>query len=160
MADEQKGKPVSNDPTVPVAETTDPSTAVSKDGTVDAQAAAIAGAAKRQAREAAKSSGAPAAGVVPTGSVVRQLEDGQETDRRTGASADKSLAGEDLPVLRGNEPDPRQGITTGDLTNPGLPDGKAVPVTFKVGYHLFNRGETAVFSQEEADRLAALGVAD
>ncbi|GGO19533.1 hypothetical protein [Deinococcus humi] len=152
--------PVSNDPRVPTAETTDPATAVQADGTVDAQAAAIAGAAKRQAKEAEKQTDT-SAGVVPTGGIVRQLEDGAETDRRTGANADKSLAGENLPVLRPNEPDPRQGVTTGDLTNPGIVEGQDTQaVTFLRGYHLYNAGETATFSADEAQRLIDLGAAE
>ena len=159
MADDTKTV-VSNDPNVPLAESTDPSTAVNSDGTVDTDKAARAGAAKRQARENTKQ-GTVTDGVVPTGGVVRQLEDGVETDRRTGANADKSLAGENLPVLRPNENDPRQGVTTGDLTNPGLPDGDdAVEVTFIRGYHLYNAGEKANFSAAEADRLKALGVTE
>ncbi len=158
---EQKGTPVSNDPKVPLAESTNPAEAVNKDGTVDTDKAARAGAAKRQEKEAAKQGTSDAGGVVPTGGIVRQLEDQTETDRRTGANADKSLAGENLPVLRPNEPDPRQGVTTGDLTNPGIPDGKtAVEVTFTRGYHLYNTGESASFPPEEADRLRALGVAE
>jgi hypothetical protein len=157
---EDTGIPVSNDPNVPLAETTNPADAVNQDGTVDTDKAARAGAAKRQARENAKQDTARA-GIVPTGGIVRQLEDGQETDRRTGANADKSLAGENLPVLRPHEPDPRQGVTTGDLTNPGIPDGEhTVEVTFSRGYHLYNAGEKANFSQEEADRLKTLGVTE
>ena len=159
MADDTKTV-ISNDPAVPLAESTDPSTAVNSDGTVDTDKAARAGAAKRQAREAAKQDTTSTGGVVPTGGVVRQLEDGTETDRRTGANADKSLAGENLPVLRTNEPDPRQGVTTGDLTNNGVPGENAVEVTFSRGYHLYNAGEKANFSQEEADRLKQLGVTE
>lgn len=160
MADDTKTV-VSNDPNVPLAESTDPATAVNKDGTVDTDKAARAGAAKRQAKEAGKAGTTDGSGVVPTGGIVRQLEDGAETDRRTGANADKSLAGENLPVLRPNEPDPRQGVTTGDLTNPGIPDGgHTVEVTFVRGYHIYNAGEKANFSQEEADRLKTLGVTE
>ena len=169
-------KPVSSDPSVPtpgedtriatelqvqasgtsVAEAAD-----NGDGTVNAQAAAIAGQKARQEKDAAGKKGAQTgAGIVPTGAVVRQLEDGTETDRRSGPAADKSLAGENLPALRPNEPDPRQGVTTGDLTNPGVPDQDAVTVTFKVGYHLFNTGESAAFAPDEANRLIALGVAE
>ena len=160
---EDKSTPVSNDPAVPTGPLVDVAAAADNgDGTVNAQAAAKAGAKKREAAEAAgKKATADTAGVVPTGSVIRQLEDGAETDRRTGASADKSLAGENLPVLRGNEPDPRQGVTTGDLTNPGVGDGQnSAVVTFNQNYHLYTKGESAAFSQEEADRLAALGVTD
>ncbi|GAA4015577.1 hypothetical protein GCM10022631_29630 [Deinococcus rubellus] len=188
MADETK-TPVSNDPNVPSGPLTQPGDALNKaqtteltgtvpttpadtagtdvakaadagNGAVDAQAAAKAGRAKREAANNKKTTD-DAAGVVPTGGIVRQLEDGTETDRRTGSSADKSLAGEDLPVLRPNEPDPRQGVTTGDLTNPGIPDGEDMEaVTFLRSYHIYNTGESAVFSGAEADRLKALGVAE
>lgn len=158
----EKNTPVSNDPAVPTGPLVDVAAAADNgDGTVNVQAASKAGAKKREAAEASKTADNSTAGVVPTGGVVRQLEDGVETDRRTGAAADKSLAGENLPVLRPNEPDPRQGVTTGDLTNPGLTDGEdSVEVTFKTGYHLYNAGESATFSAAEAERLQALGVTD
>lgn len=135
--------------------------ATNSDGTVDPQAAAIAGQARRETADANKQTSTVAVGVVPTNGIVRQLEDGTETDRRTGAGADKSLAGENLPVLRQNEPDPRQGVTTGDLTNPGVRQGEdRETVTFLVGYHLYNKGEQASFSAAEAARLRDLGVAE
>lgn len=135
--------------------------ATREDGTVDPQAAAIAGQGRREAQEAAKRTPVNAAGVVPTGAITRQLEDGTPTDRRTGAAADKSLAGENLPVLKPGEPDPRQGVTTGDLTNPGAPEGEDTEtVTFRIGYHLYNRGEQATFSRTEAQRLRDLGVVE
>ena len=66
-----------------------------------------------------------------------------------------------LPVLRQNEPDPRQGVTTGDLTDPGVREGaQTETVTFKAHYHLYNRGETARFSTEEAARLRKLDVVE
>lgn len=178
MAEDTKTKGVSSDATVPTApedttsattervvqaSTTDVAAAADNgDGTVDAQAAAVAGRKSREAKEtAAKKNSGNTGGVVPTGGIVRQLEDQTETDRRTGANADKSLAGEQLPVLRPNEPDPRQGVTTGDLTNPGVPAGDDTEeVTFLVSYHLYNAGETAVFSEAEAQRLIDLGVAE
>lgn len=178
MAEDTKTQGVSSDASVPtpVTDTTSATTALkveasdtdvaaaadNGDGTVDSQAAAAAGAKGRQQKEVASKKGATtASGVVPTGGVVRQLEDQTETDRRTGPSADKSLAGEKLPVLRPNEPDPRQGVTTGDLTNPGIPaDEDQEEVTFLVGYHLYNKGEQAVFSETEAQRLIDLGVAE
>lgn len=144
------------------ATTVDVAAAATTDGGgVDAQAAAIAGQQRREATEAAKSSGGAASGPVPSGGIVRQLEDGATTDRRTGATADRSLAGENLPALRTNEPDPRQGVTTGDLTNPGVRQGDGTQsVTFLTGYHVYNRGESAAFSTAEAERLIALGVAE
>lgn len=145
----------------PAAAETDLAAATQPDGTVDPQAAAIAGQAQREQTEAAKRADTTTAGPVPTGGIVRQLEDGAETDRRTGAQAARSLAGENLPVLRQNEPDPRQGVTTGELTNPGVPDpADAETVTFLTGYHLYNRGEQVAFAATEAQRLRDLGVAE
>lgn len=136
--------------------------ATTDSGAVDPQAAAIAGRARREALEAQKQNAGPdAASIVPAGGIVRQIEDGAVTDRRAGAAADRSLAGENLPALRKNEPDPRQGVTTGDLTNPGVRDGEdAEQVTFTTGYSLYNRGEKASFSRAEAERLRGLGVAE
>ncbi|WP_407570725.1 hypothetical protein [Deinococcus altitudinis] len=178
MAEDTKTKGVSSDASVPTAaedvtsattelvvqaSSTDVAAAADNgNGTVDTQAAAAAGRKNREAKDIASKKGSNAtAGVVPTGGIVRQLEDQTETDRRTGDNADKSLAGEKLPVLRPNEPDPRQGVTTGDLTNPGIPtDEDTEEVTFLVGYHLYNAGEEAVFSKTEAQRLIDLGVAE
>lgn len=155
---------VSNDPKVPTADTkagdaptpasTDVAAAADNgDGTVDAQAAAEAGRAKREADEAAKGGAAA--------QVVRQVENGVETDRRSGGQADKSLAGEKLPVLRPNEPDPRQGVTTGERTTASAQGGEDLEeVTFTRGYHLYNRGESAKFGAKEAQRLRDLGVAE